>query len=312
MSEPWVLLSAPRHRCLSCGTCCQGVYIELSDDEQARVTEQAEALGVTDPVDDGGLRFEDGHCVFLGEDLLCNIHRRWGGEAKPRVCQQFPFVAIRTESERRAGIDPACGTAWRTWQDGPELMPDEMIVRSRPLDPQQHVAERAIVGAAGQPGQTVAGLLHLLCTGRPGGPELPPGLASRWITRLHDLDLPELLARSDTGAAIRRALTPLAGAIGDLDPDQPPDWPILDDDLDAWAVEATRRVVFLRLAARIPSVQLVALLTLLGAVACAWGDRAPDAWGPAFAGWCRVIRFRRVWQVLARDAETVAWLATGR
>ena len=76
-------LSPPRHRCLTCGTCCQGVYVEVGPEEVPRIEEAARALGVEDPIDDGGLRFENGRCVFLGEDLLCDIHRRFGGEAKP-------------------------------------------------------------------------------------------------------------------------------------------------------------------------------------------------------------------------------------
>ena len=42
---------------------------------------------------DGALaKREDKSCVFLGEDNLCEIHRKYGLEAKPAACQLFPFV----------------------------------------------------------------------------------------------------------------------------------------------------------------------------------------------------------------------------
>jgi hypothetical protein len=70
-------------------------------------------------------------------------------------------------------------------------------------------------------------------------------------------------------------------------------------------------MLFLRLAPLIPSVQGVTLLTLGGALACAWTNADPEHFGPALAGWARAIRFRALWQALTPDAITMRWLATG-
>ena len=90
-----------------------------SDDELEEYVER--------PVEDGGLRFSDGRCVFLRDDMLCKLHAAFGMESKPLTCQQFPFVATGTESGTRAGIDPSCAHAWQTWQDGPEVTANEHL-----------------------------------------------------------------------------------------------------------------------------------------------------------------------------------------
>lgn len=307
------VLDTPRHRCLTCGNCCSGgLFIEVGDDERPRIERLAAGLGVEDPVVDGGLRMDAGVCVFLDDDRLCRLHKQAGPEAKPLTCQQFPFAAVRTEQGVRAGIDPACSTAWRTWRDGPERIPERIKPRERVLREDQREGERALIAALGRSETTVAGMLHLLTTGRPGGPALPGGFARRWILRLRELDLAQFLADDDTGPGLARPLAALPAAIAALDPDDPPDWPVLSSEQDAWAVEVTRRMLFLRLAPLIPAVQAVALFTLGGAVTCGWAHTEPERFGPALAGWSRAIRFRRLWRRLAPDAATLQWLATGR
>lgn len=308
MPDPaFTVLAPPRHACLSCGRCCHGVYIELDEDEQRRVTEYAAELGVSEPIREGGLRFEKGSCVFLGEDWLCNIHRKWGAEAKPHTCQQFPFTAIEDGDVHRAGIDPACQTAYKTWITGPEAVPAQIHARHRALHPSQLAPERALIGALA-PGATVAGLLGLLCTGRPTD-TLDPALAERILVRLKAADLAGFVARDDTGAGVRLGLQHLPAAIERLE--RAPEFS-LSAEQDAWAVEVARRMVFLRLAPLLPSVQAVALLTLIGAVACYWADPAEDRFGPAISAWSRGIRWRTLWQGIAPDPETLSWLATGR
>lgn len=288
------------------------MFVEVDPGEVPRIEQAAAALGVEHPIEDGGLRFEDGRCVFLGDDLLCEIHRRFGGETKPIRCQQFPFVAVQAEDTLRAGIDPACGTAWKTWRDGPVLEVGDVVLRTRPLHPSQRSTEKALIAATGAPDATVTRLLHLLCTGAPGGPALPPGFAGRWIERLQAVDLAGILADGKTGRALRLALRALPEAIAALDPRAPPRWPAIDDDQDAWVVEATRRMLFLRLAPLIPTPLGVALFALGGAVACGWVDAASERFGPAFSGWLRLMRLRALWRALTPDPDAMRWLATGR
>ncbi len=304
-------LDVPRHRCFGCGHCCTGHWIEVSTDEAAVVAVQAEALGVGDPVVDGGLRVEAGRCVFLDDDMRCRIHAAFGGEHKPLTCQQYPFVAIDVGTEVRLGIDPGCTSAWRSWRDGPDVTPDRFRPKRRPLADAQRGAEAALVRALA-PGGTVAGALHLLCGGRPGGPDLPPGFAGRWVSRLHAVPWDALLADPGTGDGVRTTLAGLARASAGWDPNAPPSWGMLDPEREAWAIETARRMVFLRLASLLPSVQSAALLTLGGAVAAAWTDPRPEAFASTLAGFARAIRWRSLWQALAPDPATLAWLATGR
>ncbi|MBW1877490.1 MAG: YkgJ family cysteine cluster protein [Deltaproteobacteria bacterium] len=111
MHDPVQTLHPLRFQCVACGACCQGVRAELEDaEEAARIRRIAEEMGVDEPIVDGFLRQENGMCPFLAADGRCGIHARYGGEAKPLVCQQFPYVVLDTESGMRAGVDP---TPWR-------------------------------------------------------------------------------------------------------------------------------------------------------------------------------------------------------
>ena len=308
----FVVTSPPRHRCFCCGTCCQGVFVEVDGEEAERATRLGAELGIEEAVTDGGLRFENGACVFLGESMQCRLHATYGAEAKPLRCQQYPFVAIRTETgELRAGIDPSCENSWRSWRDAPVVQPGEAVVRHRPIRQEQAPLEGQLLKLSGHPGLTLTTWLRVLAAAGPGdGP--PVGFAGRLIAQAQVMHLTDYLERSDTGAAIARALHHLPDHIAGWDMDTPPPWPELAPELDAFVVEATRRMIFLRLAGTHPSVLATALLTLSGAVICAWASPEPTRFGPAFSAWTRAIRVRRFWQPLAPDPMTLRWLATGQ
>jgi hypothetical protein len=76
-------------------------------------------------------------------------------------------------------------------------------------------------------------------------------------------------------------------------------------------------MVFLRLAATVPSVQAVALLALGGAIAAGWTayreprDTRYSEFGPLLAGWIRVMRWRALWSALIPDPATLTHLARG-
>lgn len=311
MSESFSVRTAPRHTCFACGACCHGVFVEVTETEAARVRELAPKLGVQgDPVENEGLRFDNGHCVFLRSDMLCGIHAEFGMDAKPHMCGQWPFVPVQTESGLRAGVDPACSTLWRTWRDADPIAPGSAIkVRQRPLHPDQVPMEKALLGALEQV-HTVGGMLQLL-GGQPPTGALPTGFAARAIEVLQQADVAAYLADSKTGKAHRRALQHLPEAIASWDPASPPAWPALDDEQQAWACEATRRMLFLRLAPLLPNLQAVVLLCALGAIALAWAENTPDKWGPAYASWLRSMRIRALWRRVIPDPQTLMYLATG-
>lgn len=50
----------------------------------------------------------DGRCVYLRADRLCAVHRESGMAAKPRVCQVFPFLPVRTPDGIFVGLSFRC------------------------------------------------------------------------------------------------------------------------------------------------------------------------------------------------------------
>jgi len=301
-----------RHTCLGCGGSCRGVRVPLvGDDEPVRVAALAKDLGVDDPIVGGALRQVDGSCVFLDEALRCRIHARFGSEAKPRVCRQYPTVVVHTEGGVRAGIDPGCYTAWRTWRDGPTIDVEAFVAGRSDLDERQTQYEYGLLGLTSEPGATIASLLAAMCPSAIDGTGLPAGFSGRLVHVLKSADVAGLAARPEAGPSMRASLGPLARAVNGWVTTAPPAWPVLDAESEAWAIEVVRRTLFLRVVSHIPLVQGVALLTAAGAVACAWADPRPAAFGPALAGWTRALRAPMFLRALAPDPGALLWLATG-
>jgi hypothetical protein len=284
----------------------------LEDEEEAaRIQRIAEEMGVENPIVDNILRQDNGTCPFLASDGKCGIHARFGLEAKPLVCQQFPYVLLDTESGPRAGVDPSSFHTLATWHTAPPYTNPVGQPRRSRLEPDNVRVEAAIIAQCSAEGATVASVMGMLC-GAPGhDPQLPPGFASRLATRLKRMHLGLLLQAADGGPAQRDALRPLVDLIEELDPDRPPAWPALAPNEDAFAVEVTRRMVFLRLVTQVPIVQGVALLMLSGAVALGWACPDPDRFGPALASWSRLIRAGSFWQSLTPSPMHMHWLARG-
>lgn len=97
-----------RFECRDCpARCCRlPASIRISDEEARRylaepwVRERVGAEGVQ-IIEGGGLPVREKNrgpeCVFLDEDLLCSMQKRFGHEALPRTCQAFPFAFTRGE-----------------------------------------------------------------------------------------------------------------------------------------------------------------------------------------------------------------------
>ncbi len=317
MNEPLRALSTPRHACHACGNCCYGHRITLQgEDELARIARFGAHFGIADPIDDGALATVDGHCVFLGADRLCNIHREFGSAAKPGVCQQYPLRISRADDGLRVGIDPGCTSVWRSWRDGPvaEITHHAAVHDIRgDVDP----AERALLKMAQDPRMTIARLLTIIAGGEPslepGGDGLPAGFGGRLATRLLAMNLSRFVGSDVVGDGLRVPLEPVTRMLATLDPDHPPAWAgRLAPELDALALEVVRRHLYMRLGPRdLPAVGQV--LTLLsGAVAVAWADPTPQAFGEALSTWARASRYAAFRYAFLPAESTIAWLATGR
>jgi Fe-S-cluster containining protein len=292
------------HGCSSCGGSCQGVIVSLMDQEEsARIEGLAVELGVPEAVVEGRLQRVDGHCIFLGEDNLCQIHRRFGLEAKPRVCKQFPLVAIRAEEGVRIGVDPACYSAFSSMEDGPPVASGALVATISTLNERELELERKLVQLCEVDGVKLATLASWL-TGEEPSPLglLPTGLEERLVERSQEAELAEWVRENPVGRAIRSRLLPV------LEHEGPSRWGELDNDAQFWAVEAIRRVLFLRLTGEIPTVAGTALLLVAGAILCGRAKPSAQEFCPAFAGWIRAIRFRQFWTRFTPDSATMAGL----
>ncbi|MCB9936641.1 MAG: YkgJ family cysteine cluster protein [Planctomycetaceae bacterium] len=109
--------------CASCGNCCRGSIIPLSDDDLARLNAQrweecSDFEGVQTVARPGwfakrpqlGQR-ADGSCVFLMEDNRCRIHAEYGADAKPLVCQMYPLQLVPQEKRAILTLRRSCPSA---------------------------------------------------------------------------------------------------------------------------------------------------------------------------------------------------------
>lgn len=306
-------LSEPRHACVGCGGCCHGVRVRLlGEEELTRITTLARALGVNDPVECGRVRMVDGRCIFLARDGRCELHRRFGAAAKPLLCQQFPIVLLDTESDARLGVDPGCFTLFDHWREG-DLLPANarLVPTAAVLGPDQASWERRLLRWTARDDVTVGGVLRLI-VGLPEDADPPPCLARRWVARLRAVRPLCALLPSEAGAPVRDTLVPVLEDLAQLEPEQLDQLPRLGPEEDAFALEVTRRTLFLRLISSLPVVPAVALLNLLGAVTLGWSGRTGRAFGRGMVAWNRAIRVPSVWSALLPTADAFHELAGTR
>ena len=173
----------------------------------------------------------------------------------------------------------------KTWKTGP-LVPAGALVSSRSGFPDAVVRMEAQVLGLLDVQDSVGGALCALTSASSSWPD---AFLGRWFVALRGIGLHDLLADPDTSPSLTNSLGGLASALrGEL----PASGPIvLSAQADAFALDAAQRMVWLRLVTQIPAPAVTALLTLAGAVSCAWAHPNDDAaFGQAFAGWVRAIR----------------------
>ncbi|TNE89437.1 MAG: YkgJ family cysteine cluster protein [Deltaproteobacteria bacterium] len=298
-----------RHECLRCGGICQGSMVRVEEDERELVEAGAVAVGVSEPIVDGHLRKQAGRCCFLGEDNGCLLHARFGARGKPRVCRQFPIVAVRVGDEVRVAVDPGCLRTYATWR-GPVVEPESLMATRNELPESILGVESAVLDLADPETRRLGHLLHALCGEASVGGAPPEGFARRWATHLRRSPLAARIRHPDTAPPIRECLAHVAGLLDELDADALPAWSLGDDE-DAFAVDVVQRMVFLRTIPYFGLPQATAVLVAGGAVLCAWADPSPERFGPALSAWCRALRVEAVARDLLPDGATLAWLARG-
>lgn len=109
---PLIIPEDLRFSCQACGSCCVGTNIgpvgekvmarlkgkkldDLQDELKAKHGLFFASVNPSHP-DTILCSNRRGACIFLENDGLCKIHRRYGVEYKPEVCRLFPFQFIHT------------------------------------------------------------------------------------------------------------------------------------------------------------------------------------------------------------------------
>jgi Fe-S-cluster containining protein len=285
-------MSSLRHVCRGCGGCCHGAIVRIfSEEEATRVRDAARVLGVDNPIIDDHLRFDGGRCAFIDDKMRCRIHGELGSTVKPSVCQQFPMVVIETESGRREGIDPGCYTSLSSWRTGPELPVGDWPPRKVRYEPGRAQAEAAVVALLDRPGMTTAVALQMLAA---------PGFEARWLARLETAGLSRFHAVSDAGVFFHHAMAHVYRTIDRLDATDPPPW-TLSEERDAFAIDATSRMLHLRLASDFPHPAGLALLVLGGVLLAEWAQVNDNTFGAILGAWVRGLRRTVFWGAITPD-----------
>ncbi len=117
------VLDGARFGCRCSGGCCGGYLYGPIDDETAarianhRFVENADQIYGVGAFDEGVvhgkkvrvLRRIAGHCVFLGSDHKCVIHKEMGSEAKPIFCRIYPLnVALAPDGIAYISLNMEC------------------------------------------------------------------------------------------------------------------------------------------------------------------------------------------------------------
>lgn len=307
---PVSALGPLRHACHGCGACCTGHSVRLIGDEPGRISKYAQQLGIASPVKPGPrgavLGFVDHRCPFLDAERRCRIHATFGAESKPAVCTQYPLRSIVTESGQRVAVDPGCGSNWQVWRTGPALDAAHLLpAPDKRHSPQEAHTEGALVGLLTPPQPPTPDALARVVGALGSGPATLDAFAERVAHTLRRLPLDALLAQH--APTLRPWLGPVAAAGV---PDRAA-WPDLSPDQQGFVLELARRSVYLRSGSVRPMGVGLALGTIVGALACAWADPSPPAFGPALSAWTRLLRLPPVWMALYPDPAAVRRLATG-
>ncbi len=145
-----------RWDCSSCGNCCRGSVIPLSDDDRKRLIDQGwdkhpdyEDFSVVVRPGWGAkqhtlARRANGSCIFLTDDNRCRIHADFGHEAKPLVCRMYPLQVVPHEKRAVLTSRRSCPSA--AADEGSELKSHLAAVRK--LAEQRGMIDKAIPAPA--------------------------------------------------------------------------------------------------------------------------------------------------------------------
>ncbi len=234
--------------------------------------------------------------MFLDADERCRIHSRWGAEAKPHVCRQYPFVRLRTAEGTREGIDPGCYRLFPSIGVG-DPVDEESIPLDAPLPAELAAPEAGVLAVLERTHQAGRALAVLTRSD-------PEALFARWEAHLQSTALEPLSRASDAGPMLGRSLAPLFA--------EERDDATFGEARQQWALEAARRCVHLRLLRRtLPFPPAAAVVVVLGAWSLAERTASDTAFGAGVAGWTRALRAPVFVRTLFADAQALGRVIGG-
>ena len=135
-------------QCKKRGLCCKYQGVQIDEVERRRLERKlrevgdplAERLapGVIERAQGWPILPRDGeHCVFLGEDNLCGVRRRFGDGVYPQVCKKFPYLSLLTDDRHVVGLSFQCPTALQLLAAEPGF---EVVVEPAGEPPVERVA----------------------------------------------------------------------------------------------------------------------------------------------------------------------------
>lgn len=174
------------YACASSGKCCQGWPIGFDREAAERIPTLLKGI----PRYEGKTLLTEGHpgslihhklaacddhgrCIFLNDDRLCDLHARFGPQAKSLVARQYPHLAMATPLRTSITMTYSCPSAckrlldpgpFRIVDDPPEGVPEMAYVRQVPAH--YHVQLKAGAPLTWEAfGQAEAGILGRLAGG---------------------------------------------------------------------------------------------------------------------------------------------------
>jgi len=117
-----VLDDSVRFACGGCTFCCNQTYRVLIEADKAQALDACDfskypqlagkalyhELGSGDREFYAIAKLAENRCIFCDTDDLCIIHKELGPEAKPHMCQQFPFLVSKTPIDDRLSASYGC------------------------------------------------------------------------------------------------------------------------------------------------------------------------------------------------------------
>jgi Fe-S-cluster containining protein len=134
------ILEGARFQCQGSGECCQNyVFGPLDDDDIVRLDSlDLSAFGPgpyyeTRSLDSGqqvrALVAPNDRCMFLRDDRKCGLHAKFGADAKPKLCRQYPLEVLICLDGMRIFDKGSCATFAVSSRSGLPLIDDLSRVR---------------------------------------------------------------------------------------------------------------------------------------------------------------------------------------